>query len=273
MGTAGKVGNVKIARYSGPTSEARVAVIEDGEVFDGGTSIFEARKGERIGALDQVALLPPVAGPRKIVCVGLNYRDHAEEAGLPLPESPVLFAKWDNCIVGPGQAVEIPPFAQEVDYEAELAVVIGTPTSRVSVDDAVDHILGYTCLNDVSARDIQFADGQWVRGKSLDTFCPIGPWIVTPDELTDPQSLAIRCVVNGVTHQDSNTKEMVWSAAELVSFISDSIALAPGDVIATGTPAGVGFKKNPPVLLKPGDVVRVEIDGIGVLENPVVARP
>lgn len=263
---------MKLATYTGPDGQIRTAIVEDGVVHDGGTSLFDVQKGAPVGNLADVPLGPPVVGPRKIICVGLNYRDHADEAGMPIPETPVLFAKFENTLVGPGAPVVIPPFAKEVDYEAELGVVIGRSASQVSVDEALDHVLGYTCINDVSARDIQFADVQWVRGKSLDTFCPIGPWIVTTDEITDPQTLGIRCIVNGETLQDSNTKEMVRSVAELVSFISDSIALEPGDVIATGTPAGVGFSRTPPILLKPGDVMRVEIDGIGALENPLVAR-
>lgn len=215
--------------------------------------------------------LPAPLRPGKIVCVGLNYRDHAEESGQPVPTSPVLFAKLPSSVIGHLDDIVLPRFSDQVDYEAELAVVIGRRAQKVEVAEALDHVLGYTCLNDVSARDLQFADGQWVRAKSLDTFCPIGPHIVTADEIPDPQALAIRCVVNGEVVQDSSTKEMVFGVAELVSFISQGITLEPGDVIATGTPPGVGFARTPPVFLQPGDRVRVEIDGVGVLENGVVS--
>lgn len=209
--------------------------------------------------------------PGKIVCVGLNYRDHAEESGQPVPTTPVLFAKLPSSVIGHLDDIVLPTMSDQVDYEAELAVVIGRRTQKVGVADALDHVLGYTCLNDVSARDLQFADGQWVRAKSLDTFCPIGPHVVPADEIPDPQALAIRCVVNGEVVQDSSTKEMVFGVAELVSFISQGITLEEGDVIATGTPPGVGFARTPPVFLQPGDRVRVEIDGVGVLENGVVS--
>ena len=215
--------------------------------------------------------LPAPLRPGKIVCVGLNYRDHAEESGQPVPTSPVLFAKLPSSVIGHLDDIVLPKISDEVDYEAELAVVIGRRTQKVEVAEAIDHVLGYTCLNDVSARDLQLADGQWVRAKSLDTFCPIGPHIVTADEIPDPQALAIRCVVNGEVVQDSSTKEMVFGVAELVSFISQAITLEPGDVISTGTPPGVGFARTPPVFLQPGDRVRVEIDGVGVLENGVVS--
>jgi 2-keto-4-pentenoate hydratase/2-oxohepta-3-ene-1,7-dioic acid hydratase in catechol pathway len=168
--------------------------------------------------------------------------------------------------------VQIPPITTQVDYEAELGVVIGRTARAVSVQEALDYVLGYTCLNDVSARELQSGDGQWVRGKSLDTFCPLGPWIVTTDEIPDPQNLAIRCRLNGQIVQDPSTRHMIFSVAELVSFISQGITLEPGDVLATGTPPGVGIVRRPPLLLKPGDVVRVEIDGIGALENPVELR-
>lgn len=208
----------------------------------------------------------------KIVCVGLNYRDHAEESGQPIPESPILFAKFPNTLIGNGDPIKIPSITQEVDYEAELGVVIGKTASQVPVDEALDYVQGYTCVNDVSARDLQFADGQWVRGKTLDTFCPTGPRVVPVGEISDPQNLSIKCLVNGEVMQDSSTNQMIFSAAELVSFISQGITLEEGDLIATGTPSGVGFARKPPVFLKPGDVVRVEIEGIGALENPVVAR-
>jgi 2-keto-4-pentenoate hydratase/2-oxohepta-3-ene-1,7-dioic acid hydratase in catechol pathway len=213
----------------------------------------------------------PIARPGKIVCVGMNYRDHAAESGLEVPSQPVLFAKWPNALVGPGEAIVLPPGYEQVDYEAELGVVIGAPARGLDVDDALGAVAGYVCVNDVSARDLQFADGQWTRAKSLDTFCPVGPRLVSASEIGDPQRLGIRCLVNGEPLQDSSTEHMVFSVAELVSFISEAITLEPGDLIATGTPAGVGFTREPPVYLRPGDEVTVEIDGIGALTNPVVA--
>lgn len=230
-----------------------------------------ARAGDERFALDSVRPLSPVANPSKLFAIGLNYADHARETGAKLPDTPVVFVKTTNSICGPGDPIRIPAAAPgQVDYEAELAVVIGRRAFNVSEADALDYVLGYTCCNDVSARDAQFAGGgQWVRGKSFDTFAPLGPWIVTAEEIPDPQALPVRCVVNGQTLQDSTTAEMVFSVAELVSFLSRDITLEPGDVISTGTPAGVGFTRNPQVLLRPGDTVSVEIDGVGTLTNPV----
>jgi 2-keto-4-pentenoate hydratase/2-oxohepta-3-ene-1,7-dioic acid hydratase in catechol pathway len=210
----------------------------------------------------------PIALPGKIVCVGLNYRDHAEESGMDLPERPLLFAKWPSSLIGPGQPILIPQQATQVDYEAELGVVIGTRASRVSVDDALGHVEGYLCANEVSARDVQFADVQWTRGKSFDTFGPVGP-LVPAAEVPDPQALQIRCLVNGEVMQDSSTAQMVFTVAEVIAFISDGITLEPGDLILTGTPAGVGLGRKPPVYLADGDEVTVEIQSVGSLTNPV----
>jgi 2-keto-4-pentenoate hydratase/2-oxohepta-3-ene-1,7-dioic acid hydratase in catechol pathway len=214
----------------------------------------------------------PIAIPRpgKIVCVGLNYRDHAAEGGMDLPKAPLLFAKWPNTLIGDGDAVVLPPESTQVDYEAELGVVIGTKAKRVSERDALDHVEGYICVNDVSARDLQFADGQWTRGKSPDTFCPVGPRLVPRDEIADPQALAIRCIVNGEALQDSSTAQMIFSVAEIIAYTSQIITLEPGDLIATGTPAGVGVFRDPKVLLKDGDEVSVEIEGLGTLTNPFI---
>jgi 2-keto-4-pentenoate hydratase/2-oxohepta-3-ene-1,7-dioic acid hydratase in catechol pathway len=210
-----------------------------------------------------------ISRPGKIVCVGLNYLDHAQEGGMELPKAPLLFAKWPNTLIGDGEAIVLPPESKEVDYEAELGVVIGTTAKRVSEADALDHVEGYICLNDVSARDMQFGDGQWTRGKSLDTFCPVGPRLVPREEIADPQQLGIRCILNGETVQDSSTAQMIFSVAEIIAYVSQVITLEPGDLIATGTPAGVGVFKDPKVLLKDGDEVSIEIDGLGTLTNPV----
>jgi 2-keto-4-pentenoate hydratase/2-oxohepta-3-ene-1,7-dioic acid hydratase in catechol pathway len=213
-----------------------------------------------------------LARPGKIVCVGLNYRDHAEEQGIEVPPRPLLFAKWPSSVVGPGEAIVLPSVSREVDYEAELGVVIGAQARAVRVDDALDVVAGYVCVNDVTARDLQFSDGQWTRAKSLDTFCPVGPELVPASEIADPQSLAVRCLVNGEVLQDSSTAHMIFGVAEIVAFVSEAITLEPGDLIATGTPAGVGYTRTPPRFLAPGDTVTVEVEGVGALRNPVRAE-
>ncbi len=209
--------------------------------------------------------------PKNILCVGLNYKDHAEESNIPLPTQPVLFAKWTSAAGGPADPIVLPPDTNEVDYEAELAVIIGRRCRSVTTTAALDYVAGYACMNDVSARDFQRGDGQWVRAKSQDTFGPFGPYLVTRDEVSDPQSLPIRCILNGRTLQNSNTSKMIFGVRELIAFITRGITLNPGDVISTGTPHGVGFAQKPPVFLKPGDNVTVEIDGIGRLLNKVIA--
>jgi 2-keto-4-pentenoate hydratase/2-oxohepta-3-ene-1,7-dioic acid hydratase in catechol pathway len=213
----------------------------------------------------------PIDRPQKIVCVGLNYRDHAEEQGVALPERPLLFAKWPNTLVGPGDPIRLPSISDEVDYEAELGVVIGERVSRASTDTALEAVRGYVCANDVSARDVQFSDKQWVRGKSFDTFCPVGPALVPASDVPDPQALGIRAILNGQVMQDSSTANMVFGVAEIVSFVSEAITLEPGDLILTGTPAGVGVFRDPKVLLQPGDEITIEIEGLGSLTNPVEA--
>jgi 2-keto-4-pentenoate hydratase/2-oxohepta-3-ene-1,7-dioic acid hydratase in catechol pathway len=211
----------------------------------------------------------PIERPEKIVCVGLNYRDHAEEQGTPLPPAPLLFAKWPNTLIGPGDPIVIPPVTEQVDYEAELGVVIGERVRGASVENALEAVRGYLCLNDVSARDLQFGDGQWTRGKSLDTFCPIGPELVPAASVPDPQALSIRAIVNGEVLQDSSTSNMIFTVAEIIAYVSRAITLEPGDLIATGTPAGVGAFRDPPIRLRPGDEVTIEIEGVGSLTNPV----
>ena len=206
----------------------------------------------------------------KIVCVGLNYVDHAREVDLELPERPLLFAKWPNAVIASGEAIVIPDGVEHVDYEAELAAVIGARVKRVSVENALEAVVGYTCLNDVSARAMQFADGQWTRAKSLDTFCPIGPRVAPREDVGDPQSLRISCRLNGETVQNGSTADMIFGVAELVAFVSETITLEPGDVIATGTPPGVAFGQPDPRYLRDGDTVEVEIERVGVLVNPVV---
>ena len=208
--------------------------------------------------------------PQKIVCIGLNYRDHAEEQGVELPDRPLLFAKWPNTLIASGEPIRIPAVCEHPDYEAELGVVIGRRASRVSADDALDFVRGYVVANDVSGRDLQFADGQWVRGKSLDTFLPVGD-LVPASEVPDPQALPIRAILNGETMQDSSTANQIFGVAEVIAFVSQAITLEPGDLIITGTPAGVGAFRDPPVWLQPGDEITIEIDGVGSISNPVTA--
>jgi 2-keto-4-pentenoate hydratase/2-oxohepta-3-ene-1,7-dioic acid hydratase in catechol pathway len=212
----------------------------------------------------------PIDRPGKIVCVGLNYRDHAEEQGVELPEEPLLFAKWPNTLIGPGDPIVIPPLVTRCNYEAELGVVIGERVTRVSKENALEAVRGYVCANDVSARDLQFKDGQWTRGKSVDTFCPVGP-LVPAAEVADPHALRIRAIVSGEVLQDSTTANLIFGVDEIISHASQTLTFEPGDLILTGTPAGVGVFRDPPRLLRPGDEVTIEIEGVGTLTNPVVA--
>lgn len=219
--------------------------------------------------LSGIALAAPVPRPGKVVCVGLNYRDHAAETGAPLPEIPVLFAKFASSVSAHDAVVQVPPGVCDVDYEAELGVVIGSTACRVPEAEALGCVAGYTCVNDLSARELQFATGQWFLGKAIDGFLPMGPALVTPDEVGDPQSLRIRCLVNGVRRQDSTTAEMIFGVAELVSFVSRTITLEPGDVLATGTPPGVGMAATPHTYLSDGDEVVVEIEKVGRLSTRI----
>lgn len=212
----------------------------------------------------------PIERPGKIVCVGLNYRDHAEEQGAELPQAPLLFAKWGNALIGPGEAIVIPPLVQQADYEAELGVVMGATVRNVSRENAFEAVRGYLCANDVSARDLQFADGQWSRGKSPDTFCPVGP-LVPASEVPDPHNLRIRAIVSGEVLQDSTTANLIFGVDEIIAYIAQTMTLEPGDLILTGTPAGVGVFRTPKRLLRDGDVVTIEIEGLGELTNPVRA--
>jgi 2-keto-4-pentenoate hydratase/2-oxohepta-3-ene-1,7-dioic acid hydratase in catechol pathway len=220
--------------------------------------------------LDAIEFLPAVY-PGKILAIGRNYVDHAIEGGAAPPEAPLLFNKLPNSLSAHNAAIVLPPISAKVDYEAELAVVIGRRAKRVSEAEALGHIFGYTLINDVSARDLQFGDGQWTRGKGLDSFAPLGPFITTRDEIKDVQALKIEGRLNGEVMQSSNTGKMIFKVAYLVSYLSQGITLEPGDVIATGTPEGVGVFRKPPVLLKAGDVFEVTIEGLGTLRNPVVA--
>ena len=227
-------------------------------------------KGNATISLDDVTLLSPVSSPPKIVCLGLNYKDHAEEQGKDTPDEPILFMKPRTAMIGPDHAIIRPKMVKQLDYEAELAIVIGDKGKNIPVSEAKKHIFGYTAFNDVSARDIQFKDKQWTRGKSFDTFAPMGPGITTANQVEDPIDLRVRTRVNGELRQDSSTKNMVFNVYEIVHHLSQVMTLEPGDIIATGTPAGVGvFMKPKPKFLSPGDLVEVEIEKIGILSNTV----
>jgi 2-keto-4-pentenoate hydratase/2-oxohepta-3-ene-1,7-dioic acid hydratase in catechol pathway len=217
-----------------------------------------------------IVLQAPILRPQKLIGIGLNYRDHAEETKMELPKEPLLFAMYSNAITAPNRPIVIPGMSRKIDYEAELAVVIGSRARHVSPDEALQHVAGYTIVNDVSARDLQRADGQWLRAKSFDTFAPMGPCLATRSSLGDADGLAIELRLNGQTMQKSNTRNLIFKVPALVSHISQVMTLEPGDVISTGTPGGVGFTRKPPVYLQPGDVVEIEIEGIGILKNPVV---
>ncbi|HEV2427861.1 MAG TPA: fumarylacetoacetate hydrolase family protein [Acidimicrobiales bacterium] len=229
-----------------------------------------ATRGEPV-ALSSVELLAPVPRPGKVIGIGLNYRAHAAESSSAIPERPIVFAKWASAVSAPGAAVRIPRAATQVDYEAELGVVIGSHARAVGVDEALRHVAGYTVVNDLSARDWQFASGQWTLGKAIDGFLPMGPWLVTTDEITDPQSLRLGCYVNGEVRQDASTSDMIFSVAQIVSYVSTVVDLAPGDVIATGTPSGVAMGMAEPRWLAPGDEVVAFVEGIGELATRLVA--
>lgn len=248
------------------------ALLEGGDrFFNVAADVAEQPKATRYPA-DGVKLLPPIPDPPKIVCVGLNYRDHAAESGAAIPKDPVLFSKFATALTSHEEMIVLPPVSDEVDYEAELVIVIGKRGRHLSEQAALEHIAGYTAGHDVSARDWQLKkDGkQWLAGKTFDTFAPLGPVLVTKDEIGDPHNLAISLRLNGTTMQNSNTSQMIFTAGQIVSYLSQVVTVEPGDLIFTGTPPGVGFTRKPPVFLKAGDVVEVEIENIGVLRNFVV---
>ena len=250
---------MKIMRFT-QDSGPKYGLVEDNEVYAIEGDVFgDFERGERVGALSEIRLLAPCV-PTKIVAVGRNYAEHAAEMQSQVPTEPLIFLKPPSAVIGPGAAIVYPPISQRVDYEAELAVVIGRRAKNVPANEALNFVLGYTCGNDVTARDLQRKDGQWTRSKSFDTFCPLGPWIVTG---LDANDLAIESRVNGAVKQRSRTSQMIFPIAELIRHITQVMTLEPGDVILTGTPAGIGP-------LQPGDRVEVEIEGIGVLGNTVI---
>lgn len=248
------------------------------QILDGGPELLQAvadlanRPNAVRNVVSHVKWHAPIVDPRKIICVGLNYKDHAAESGSPIPKDPVLFSKYPTALIGHGETIVLPRVSQEVDYEAELVIVIGKKGRHITAKNALDHVAGYTVGHDVSARDWQLKkDGkQWMVGKTFDTFAPCGPYLVTRDEVPDAQKLPIQLRLNGQTMQKSNTEQMIFGVAELLTYISQVMTLEPGDLIYTGTPPGVGNARKPPVFLKDGDVVEVEIEGLGVLRNSVV---
>ncbi len=265
---------MKILRFADTNGVAHWGIPVDetlarAEVLDGAPYAG----GKATGATRGVAKLLAPVDPPNLLCIGLNYRRHAEESGMALPERPLLFMKATSTVCAHGDAIVLPNMSDENDYECELAVVIGKPAREVDEADALDHVFGYTVANDVSSRDWQLRlDKQWIRGKSFDTFAPLGPVLVTSDEIPDPQTLAIATRINGETLQSSNTADMIFTVRQIVSYLSRSMTLLPGTVILTGTPEGVGMGRTPKRWLVPGDVCEIEIAGIGTLRNPVVAQ-
>jgi acylpyruvate hydrolase len=232
---------------------------------------FESR-GDRLMSVDDVEIGPPVPDPDKIICLGLNYREHAAELQMTIPPVPTFFAKFRNALCGPKSPIILPRLSSEVDYEGELAVVIGRRCKDITEHEALECVAGYTIMNDVSARDLQMQTSQWTAGKTPDTFAPMGPGIVPASSIDDPQSLKITTRVNGITLQQGTTSDMIFPVARTIAFLSSLMTLEAGDIISTGTPSGVGFKRQPPIFLKAGDLVEVEIDRIGAIRNPVVGH-
>lgn len=282
--TENGVVDVTAALSDGSISQQRAGVPSSlADVCAGGTAACDALDGflqhlvtsdvASRWLLDESTLTygPCVPNPGKIICVGLNYRRHAVESAMAIPTTPVLFSKYSNTIAAPGEQVVLPANAVEYDYEAELGVVIGKRAKSVSEQDALSYVLGYCNIDDLSARDLQFRTSQWLLGKTLDKFSPIGPYLVTAEEVGDPQALDIRCWINGTLRQNSNTADMIFSVAQLVSYISQYMTLEPGDVISTGTPEGVVFGMKEKQWLKPGDKVTIEIAGLGRLTNTMIA--
>jgi 2-keto-4-pentenoate hydratase/2-oxohepta-3-ene-1,7-dioic acid hydratase in catechol pathway len=244
-------------------------------IAGGASALAKAREyaeQNRGTPLGQVKLLAPIPRPPKIICVGLNYRDHAEESKMEIPSVPTIFCKFPTSVIGPGDNIVLPKNSTKPDYEAEFAFVIGTGGRHIQGSGWQQHVFGYMNLNDVSARDFQMATTQWIMGKTFDTFCPCGPWLVTADEIPDPHALDISLTINGEVLQRSNTKNLIFRIPDLIEHLSSVFTLEPGDIVSTGTPAGVGFARKPPRWLKPGDEVAVKVQGLGELRNRVVAE-
>jgi 2-keto-4-pentenoate hydratase/2-oxohepta-3-ene-1,7-dioic acid hydratase in catechol pathway len=280
---------MKLVTFSDASGIARAGVLADSSVVDissrfrsvlsiihGGAEALDAANQLASTAsspipLDQVKLLAPLQEPPRIFCVGLNYRDHAVESKMEIPEVPTIFLKLSSALIGPNAAIELPSISSQPDYEAEFACVIGKGGSRIAREDWQEHVFGYTILNDVSARDVQLATTQWTLGKSFNTFAPLGPAIVTKDEIADPHTLDVKLAIDGEELQHSNTRELIFKLPDLIAYISSITPLQAGDIISTGTPAGVGLGRSPQRWLRPGETVMIEVSGLGTLVNPVVA--
>ena len=247
-----------------------VAFLEDGErARQAAGKLADRPPASAVHPLSAVKIHAPLQRPPKFILIGLNYRDHAIESGLAIPSTPTVFAKYSNAIIGPGEPIRLPAVSKEVDYEAELAFVIGRQSKDIPPARWADYVFGYTMVNDVSARDFQRATTQWMMGKTPDTFAPMGPELVSADEIPDPHNLRISCEVNGRVLQDSSTSQLIFRIPDLVAYLSQLITLEPGDIVSTGTPPGVGFARKPPIFLQPGDEVVVKVEGLGELRNPV----
>jgi 2-keto-4-pentenoate hydratase/2-oxohepta-3-ene-1,7-dioic acid hydratase in catechol pathway len=275
---------MKLVTFSNGSSTPKVGIVENNQVLPldgfrdmcaaiaaGKSAIASAPKGSPL-PVSTVKLHAPIPRPPKVICIGLNYRDHAIESNMPIPTTPVVFSKFSNTVIAPDEKVVLPKNSEKPDFEAELAFVLGKPGRHIPKEKAMEHVFGYTIVNDVSARDFQLQTSQWLVGKTFPTFCPMGPWIVTADEIKDPHSLRIGLRIDGETVQDSNTKELIFGIPELVSHLSGIVDFEPGDIVSTGTPPGVGMGRKPPRWLKAGETMTVFIEGIGELTNPVVAE-
>jgi 2-keto-4-pentenoate hydratase/2-oxohepta-3-ene-1,7-dioic acid hydratase in catechol pathway len=270
---------MKLVTFRPPGGVPEAGIFRDGQVIGLGREMLSVIASETLPepsgpsykAAD-VKLLAPIPRPPKLICVGLNYYDHAAETKMEVPKVPTIFCKFPNVVIGPGDPIVIPAGSDRTDYEAEFAFVIGPGGRRISAAQAMDHVFGYTIVHDVSERRVQMATSQWMMGKTFDTFAPMGPWLVTKDEIADPHALDIWLEIGGERLQNSNTRELIFKIPELIEHLSSIVTLEPGDVVSTGTPSGVGFARKPPRLLKPGDEVTIGIPGLGELTNPVIAE-
>lgn len=270
---------MRLITFQPPSGTPQAGIVSGNQVLPTGTDMLSICASGRAEPADgppldlaRVKLLAPIPRPPKFICVGLNYRDHAAEAKMELPKVPTIFNKFTNVVIGPGAPIVLPRVSAKPDYEAEFAFVIGRGGRYIPAARAMEHVFGYTIVNDVSARDFQTATTQWLMGKTFDSFAPTGPWIVTRDEIADPHALEISLEIGGEVLQHSNTRELIFRIPELIEYISQVVTLEPGDIVATGTPAGVGFARKPPRWLRPGDETVVKIQGIGELRNPVIAE-
>lgn len=265
-------GDSEIIPLAGAGFSCLYSIIQGGASALAKVKDFAAQASARV-PLDTVRILAPIHRPPKFICIGLNYRDHAIESGMPIPEIPTVFNKFPNAVIGNGDNIVLPKMSEAPDYEAEFAFIIGKTGKHINGENWRDYIFGYTNVNDVSARDIQLkGTTQWLMGKTFDTFAPMGPYIVTADEVPDPHNLNVKLTLNGEVMQNSSTKELIFNIPQLLEFLSKVFTLEPGDVVSTGTPPGVGFARKPQVLLKPGDHCIVEVEGLGQLHNPVVGE-